>query len=114
MATLRADSSPGWSAIKRGMTPAATFAALGKPLVRTAGRGFELWIYDHNSEVLFFRGPVIAWTAPDATPGAAGTNDTFEWPVLWTPPGRNANRPAAGQVPGAEYLPGSSFLYGNR
>lgn len=98
------------------MTPAATFAALGKPLLRTAGRGFELWIYDHNAEVVFFRGPVIAWTAPslDANPVVPGANDTFEWPVLWTPRAKKSIPNPLLDVPGVEFLPNSSFLYGNR
>lgn len=54
----------GWPLLKLGMTPGETIGALGVPLIRSASRGFELWIYDGRAEVLFFRGPVIAWTAP--------------------------------------------------
>jgi hypothetical protein len=56
--------SDGWSQLKRGMMPGETAAALGAPLIRSASRGFELWIYDGHAEVVFFAGPVIAWTAP--------------------------------------------------
>ncbi|HVU18176.1 MAG TPA: hypothetical protein VHD32_14730 [Candidatus Didemnitutus sp.] len=108
-----AAGTDGWATLKRGMSQADTYAVLGKPLIRTAGRGFEVWIYDHNAEVLFFRGPVIAWTAPDSKPGAATDNDHFEWPALWTPPAPRARPRISFELPASQYLPSSSFMYGN-
>jgi hypothetical protein len=47
-------------------------AALGEPLLRTSGKGLELWIYDNQAEVLLY-GPVIGWTTPGSrqVPGRA-------------------------------------------
>jgi len=56
-----------WAQLKLGMTADETVAALGEPLVRNSGRGFELWIYDRDAEVLFF-GDLIGWTTPSAGP----------------------------------------------
>jgi hypothetical protein len=38
-------------------------AALGQPLLRNAGRGFETWTYDHGGELVIY-GSLIGWTAP--------------------------------------------------
>ena len=57
----------GWNRLKPGMTPAEVSAAIGNPLLRSEGRGFILWIYDHQSEVIFHGGTVMGWTAPAPT-----------------------------------------------
>ena len=56
----------GWTKLKLGMTVEDAEAALGAPLIRNEGRGFERWVYDGRAEVLFYGG-VIAWTAPAST-----------------------------------------------
>lgn len=53
-----------WGAIKAGLTRVETLAAVGEPLMRSAGREFELWIYDRGAEIVCFRGRIVAWTAP--------------------------------------------------
>jgi len=53
----------GWSHLKLGMSTNDAVAALGQPLLRSEGRGFEVWTYDNRAEVVFY-GQVIAWTAP--------------------------------------------------
>jgi hypothetical protein len=58
----------GWTHLKKGMTADETLAALGRPLIQMAGRGFEVWIYDSKAEVVFHQGPVIAWTVPTPDP----------------------------------------------
>ena len=63
-----AAGASGWAHLKAGMTPDETLVALGRPLIRMAGRGFEVWIYDSKAEVVFHHGPVMAWTVP--TPNA--------------------------------------------
>lgn len=68
------------------MSKDETAAVLGRPLLRTAGKGFELWIYNHGAEVVFYAGPVFAWTAPTPIPTAAPahakrhTHDVFFLP----------------------------------
>ncbi len=65
-----------WAQLKLGMTAEETVAAIGEPLFRSAGRGFELWIYDHRAEVVFF-GPLIGWTTPSPGGEKGETNDIW-------------------------------------
>jgi hypothetical protein len=60
----RVSGAEGWSVLKSGMNQSDTVAALGDPLLKNVGRGFELWLYDGGAEVLCFMGVVVAWTAP--------------------------------------------------
>lgn len=60
-----------WSRLKDGLTAEQTTEALGKPLIRTYGRGFEVWIYDSHGEVLFAGGPAMGWTQPIPNPESA-------------------------------------------
>jgi hypothetical protein len=57
-------AAEGWAQLKSGMSRADTATALGDPLLRNIGRGFEVWLYDGGAEVLCFQGMVVAWTAP--------------------------------------------------
>ena len=66
-----------WAQLKLGMTAEETVAALGEPLIRTVGRGFELWVYDDRAEVLFY-GPVIGWTTPGVGPKAGEAHDIWQ------------------------------------
>lgn len=61
-----------WKNLKAGMTPDAVQAQLGHPLLKSAGRGFEVWIYDAQTEVVWLRGVVVAWTPPGGSKGGAG------------------------------------------
>ena len=63
-----AAGASGWTHLKAGMTTVETLAALGRPLIRMSGRGFEVWIYDSKAEVVFHQGPVMAWTVPTPNP----------------------------------------------
>ncbi|MDB6094094.1 MAG: hypothetical protein JWM32_1656 [Verrucomicrobia bacterium] len=56
-------SAERWSQLTLGMSPEETILAIGEPLMRNAGRGLEVWIYDHDAEVLFLDG-VIGWSTP--------------------------------------------------
>lgn len=62
--TTSGAAAEGWSVLKAGMSRADTESALGDPMFKNVGRGFEVWFYDHGAEVLCFHGIVIAWTAP--------------------------------------------------
>ena len=57
---LAAQAAENWGRLKLGMSVEETIAALGQPLLRTAGRGFETWTYDKGGDVLLY-GSVIAW-----------------------------------------------------
>ena len=70
-----------WTALKFGMTAEEALTALGDPLMKTSGGGFELWIYDNHAEALFYGGPLIAWTTPshDNIPGKP--SDVWQHPI---------------------------------
>jgi hypothetical protein len=70
LASLRASPSGKWAHLRAGMSPAETVALLGRPLIRSASKGFELWIYDSKAEVVFHSGPVMAWTVPTPNPAS--------------------------------------------
>jgi hypothetical protein len=53
----------GWAQLKIGMAETEAVAALGEPLMRLNGKGFEVWIYDNRAEALFY-GCLIGWTSP--------------------------------------------------
>lgn len=54
----------GWRELRMGMSAEQASAVIGEPLIRSSSRGFEVWIYDGRGEVVFYAGPVIAWTVP--------------------------------------------------
>jgi len=66
-----------WSALKIGMTPAETMGALGEPLIRTSGQGFDIWIYDNQAEAVFY-GPLVGWTSPRTATAQAQTVDVWQ------------------------------------
>lgn len=104
-AAAAAGASPRerWTQLKAGMTAEETAAAIGKPLIRTSGRGYELWIYDSCAEVLFQHGPVAAWTVPVPNPvsEARPIEHDFIRGVFFLPPPATRVRPAAaGAAPG--------------
>lgn len=81
-----------WSRIKAGVTPAQTTEALGAPLIRTYGRGFEVWIYDGSGEVVFGGGPALGWSVAAPNPESASRpveRDVLIKPVVRRPKPRN-------------------------
>lgn len=60
--TVRA--ADGWAQLKKGMPLEQVAATLGAPLVKSQGRGLELWIYDHGGETLASYGVLTEWTLP--------------------------------------------------
>jgi hypothetical protein len=66
-----------WSRLKIGMTAREAATTLGDPLIRTAGQGFEVWIYDARAEVLFY-GQVIGWTSPHPAGETAAVVDIWQ------------------------------------
>lgn len=65
--TASLSAAGDWAQLKGGMTGAEAVKLLGEPLIRTAGRGFQVWIYDGRGEVVFAGGPLKAWTAAKPT-----------------------------------------------
>jgi hypothetical protein len=60
-------SAADWSKVKTGITPTEAADILGPPLIRTYGRGFQMWIYDGCGEIIFGGGPAMGWTQPAPT-----------------------------------------------
>lgn len=73
---VASQAAENWSQLKLGMSVEETIAALGTPLMRTAGRGFETWTYDKGGDVLIY-GSLVAWTAP--TPAKATVRRKDIW-----------------------------------
>lgn len=65
-------ASSAWERIEAGLSHAEVKGILGAPLVTSAGRGFEVWIYDAQREVVWMHGAVVAWTAQDPALDARG------------------------------------------
>ncbi len=72
-----------WSKVKTGITPIQAAEALGQPLIRTYGRGFQVWIYDSHGEIIFAGGPAMGWTQP--LPNAESAARPVELDVLIRP-----------------------------
>ena len=92
-----------WTRLKLGLTPEQTTEALGKPLIRTYGRGFEVWIYDSHGEVLFAGGPATGWSHPVPNPESASRpveRDVLIKPLVRLPPLRSLN-PTVAEAPGS-------------
>ncbi len=78
-------AAESWNQLKIGMTSEQAALKLGDPLIRYTGMGFELWIYDHQAEALFY-GPLIGWTSP-VTGRVAGRSVDIWQPVPGAPAG---------------------------
>ncbi len=70
LSPLAVRGQSAWDQLRIGMTEVEAEAILGKPLLRSAGQDFAVWIYNHRAELVFY-GPLIAWSAPreGTTPG---------------------------------------------
>ncbi len=64
MAPAFSQGAADWAKMKTGITPTEAAEAVGKPLIRTYGRGFQVWIYDGCGEIIFGGGPALGWTQP--------------------------------------------------
>jgi len=65
-----------WAQLKLGMTAEETLATLGRPILKSVGNGFEVWIYNNGSEVVLF-GSLIGWTAPSAAKLSERSSDIW-------------------------------------
>lgn len=103
-----------WGRMRTGMTAFDTATLLGAPLIRTTGHGFDMWIYDSCAEVLFYRGPVIAWTAPVSNPESEARpieNDMSFRPAVPAPRVNTRKVPMNGV---GDYPPDTRFRYRRR
>lgn len=62
LSCIAASAAPDWTKVKAGMNGDETLKLLGQPLVRTAARGYDVWIYDGRGEIVFAGGPVKSWS----------------------------------------------------
>lgn len=108
-----AASRESWSQLRAGMSAEETAATLGRPLIRTRGRGYEMWIYDSCAEVLFQHGPVAAWTVPVPNPvsEARPIENDFVRGVFFLPPPLPRSRPVPAGAVGGYLESESRFRY---
>jgi hypothetical protein len=102
-----------WTRIKAGVTQEQTTEALGTPLIRTYGRGFEVWIYDSQGEVVFGGGPALGWTPPVPNPESSARpveRDVLIKPVVRLP---SLRRPTWTGATGQETVE-TRFRYGRQ
>jgi hypothetical protein len=109
-----AELSPSWGKLCSGMSQREIATMLGQPLLRTGSRGFEVWIYNSGGEVLFFRGPLFAWTVPVPQAGDESHPVDQDLPLRVAPPARPSRdltpRPAIPQPP-SDSSGSTSFRY---
>jgi hypothetical protein len=78
-----------WTCLREGITLEETAEALGQPLIRTYGRGFEVWIYDSRGEVVFAGGErALGWSLPVPNPESSARpveRDVLLKPVVRLP-----------------------------
>jgi hypothetical protein len=91
LAALVASASPavgsdGWAQLRRGMSRNETAAAIGDPLFKNRGRGFELWLYDGGAEVVCYRDTLVAWTPPPVPFRDVAKAQAPKTAVMPTPP----------------------------
>ncbi len=87
--SLPLTGSADWTCMREGITLEETTEALGQPLIRTYGRGFEVWIYDGRGEVIFAGGDrALGWSVPVPNPESAARpveRDVLLKPVVRLP-----------------------------
>lgn len=96
-----------WDKLKPGMSRDESSAVIGRALISTSGRGFEVEIYDHRAELVFHDGKLVTWTAPASNSAAAAPADTwrFEQVLIMRPAGAPIRRPAVPPVKRGVVLP---------
>lgn len=98
-------AADAWMELKPGMSRTEAAALLGRELLLSRGRGFELAIYDGRAEVLFLHGMLVAWSPP-ATSASPPSPSAFKFDQQWRP--RVVPRPLL--EPRAEPARRSQFL----
>jgi hypothetical protein len=80
LAPWSARAGAAWNELRIGMTDLEAEAIIGKPLLRSVGQDYAVWIYDHRAELVFY-GPLIAWTAPSERGVLGRSVDVWQKPV---------------------------------
>lgn len=76
----------GWASLKPGLTRTETVSMLGREILGSRGRGFEITIYEGRAEMVFLNGSLVAWTAPAASmSGAPIAENTWKFEQQWRP-----------------------------
>lgn len=52
-----------WTLLRLGMTADEALEVLGEPLLKSSGRGFEIWTFDKAGEAVFY-GSLVGWSTP--------------------------------------------------
>jgi hypothetical protein len=68
-----------WSQLKPGMSRDEASAVIGRALISSSGRGFEVSIYDHRAELVFHDGKLVTWTAPASSAAAVAPANTWRF-----------------------------------
>ncbi len=110
--TGSARAASAWTHLKLGMTSDDAIAAVGEPLQRSAGQGFEIWIYDDCAELVFY-GPLVGWTAPRTATAAARSVDVWSAPAGAAMPPHILPRPGATAKPVAMLNPATGSALPN-
>jgi len=110
---VSAQAATHWDQLKVGMSADEALQYVGEPLLRAKARGLERWIYDGAGEVVFYGGPVQAWTVPSPSPLSAAK--PVESDVMFRPPPRGQRTTLVTTPPPATYeqpySDGSRFRY---
>lgn len=96
-----------WEKLKPGMSRDEAAGFIGRALISSAGRGFEVAIYDHRAELVFLDGMLVTWTAPAASSAAPAPANTwrFEQEKFVPAPVAPIRKPAASPVKRVIVLP---------
>lgn len=78
-------AADGWAELKPGMSRVEAAALLGRELLASRGRGFEVAIYDGRAEMLFLHGGLVAWTPPGTSASAPSPASAFKFDQQWRP-----------------------------
>lgn len=79
-------AASGWEQLKPGMNRDEATNLLGAALITSAGRGFEVAVYDQRAELVYFEGKLVTWTAPLSSPAALPPVNTWQFNQVWTRP----------------------------
>ena len=76
----------GWEQLKPGMSREEVHTVVGTALITSAGRGFEVAVYDERGELVYLEGRLVAWTAPVSRPAPPAPLNTWQFNQIRTRP----------------------------
>jgi hypothetical protein len=90
--TVSSFAVEGWSQLRAGMNREETAAVLGREIMASRGRGFEVAISDNQAEVVYLNGQVVAWTAPAGVSTPAAPTQAWQFDQERRPAAPSARR----------------------